>query len=181
MLRGFVKLVLVLAIAGGAGALFGAGLARLSGEDKNVDPSSVPSRTATAAAPGATVRARLRVVDVVLHPASTESGLRRKRARLTARVRVENRGTQDLIPARPALFVGEERTETDPGADGPSTDLGTLAPGETKSVTLRFEVAGATTTRLTTDRRARIRVAGQSRAVSVKVGGPVDDAVAATG
>ena len=125
----------------------------------------------------------VRVVDVVLHPASTASGQRRKRARLTVRVRVENRGTQDRH-SRPTRVVrgGGENGDRPGRRRASSTDLGTLAPGETKSVTLRFEVAGATTTRAD-DRSTRAHtrrrsIAGGRRS---KVGGPVDDAVAAHG
>ena len=72
------------------------------------------------------------------------------------------------------MVVGPTSTATDPGADGPGTHLGTLKAGQTRSVTLRFEVAGAVTRQLTSERRAVVLVAGRAHPISIKLGNPVD-------
>ncbi len=186
---GLAKFLVVIAIAGGAGVAIGAGLSELSGRDDAITPAGssaptsptpaangpvAPRSSSTPAAPTSAARARVLVFDSVLHPAGTTAGQRRQRARLTVRVRVENRANADVTPARPSLLVGRTSTETDPGADGPGTQLGTIRPGQSASATLRFEVGGAVTTQLTTERRAVVRVAGRSHPISIKLGNPVD-------
>ena len=182
------KFLAVITIAGGAGVAIGAGLSELSGGDSAIAPVGSSASTAPIHAADARITPRgsaavpaqprtpasVRVLDSVLHPAGTADGQRRQRARLTVRIQAENRGNADLTPARPSLLVGRTSTETDAGADGPGTRLGTIKPGATASVTLRFEVAGAVTEQLAAERRAVIRVAGRSHPISIKLGNPVD-------
>lgn len=128
-------------------------------------------RTSAASSP-----IRVRVLDAVLHPAETPSGQARRRARLTVRIRATNPGDEAMTPARPLLLVGNARVPTDPDADSPETHLGELAPARTGAVTLRFEVQGAVTGRLETERRARIHIAGRTLGVSIRLGPPADRA-----
>ena len=187
---GFAKVLAVIALAGGAGVAVGAGLSELSGGDSDAVESSDASTSAVTASPAgdrvstsssssppaqtASTRPSVYVLDSVLHPAGTLAGQRRERARLTVRVRVENRTNADLTPARPTVVVGTTSTATDPGADGPGTHFGTLKAGQMASATLRFEVAGAVTRQLTSERRAVIHVAGREHPISIKLGNPVD-------
>ena len=188
---GFAKVVAVIALAGGGGVAVGAGLSELSGGDstlQSVEPngsstasagSPADARVAASSsskppAPTATTKPSVRVLDSVLHPAGTAAGQRQQRARLTVRVQVTNRSTAALTPARPTVHVGPTSTATDPGADGPGTRLGTIKAGATATATLRFEVAGAVTRQLTSERRAVILVGGRSHPISIKLGNPVD-------
>lgn len=188
---GFAKLLAVIALAGAGGVAVGAGLSELSGGDSAIEPvepnESSPARAGSPAdarvaasssskppAPTASTKPSVRVLDSVLHPAGTAAGQRRERARLTVRVEVTNRSTAALTPARPTVLVGPTSTATDPGADGPGTRLGTIAPGRAQSATLRFEVGGAVTRQLTSERRAVILVGGRSHPISIKLGNPVD-------
>ena len=175
VLGGLAQLVLVAVIAGGIGAVVGFGLSRLSNDGDGVAPAVKPpsAQTQTQTAPASPGRVDVRVIDSVLHPASSASGQRRRRARLSVRIRAENRGQNAVTPARPTLIVGEARKQTDPSADSPRTSMGSLASGEIVNVTLRFEVAGDVTTQLAGTQRARIRVAGRSRTIAIKVGTPV--------
>lgn len=172
MLGGLAQLALVAIIAVGIGAVVGLGLSRLSGDSARVAPALKPSRTPTRTAPPSPRSVDVQVLDAVLHPASSASGEQRRRARLSVRIRAENQARSAVTPARPVLIVGEVRTRTDSSADSPGTSIGTLEAGEIVTVTLRFEVAGDVTTQLTDARRARIRVAGRSRNITVKLGEP---------
>lgn len=172
VLGGLAQLALVAIIAVGIGAVVGFGLSRLSGDDAHVAPAVKPPLTPTQTAPPSARSVDVQVLDAVLHPASSASGQRRRRARLSVRIRAENQGRSAVTPARPVLIVGEVRTRTDSNADSPRTSMGSLEPGAIVTVALRFEVAGDVTTRLTDARRARIRVAGRSRNITVKLGEP---------
>lgn len=172
VLGGLVKLALVVVIAGGSGAVVGYGLSLLSNDGAGVAPAVKPALTPTQTAPPSVRSVNVRVIDAVLQPASSASGQRRRRARLSVRIRSENRGARAVTPARPVLIVGHVRTPTDPSADSPRTSMGSLGSGEIANVTLRFEVAGNVTTELVDTRRARVRVAGRSRTIAVKLGQP---------
>jgi hypothetical protein len=185
IVRGIFKLVAVIVIAGGIGAGVGIGLSKLSGDSDGGAAAPAATQAATTSTalsnqsppppPPASEQAggiSVHIVDAVFHPAESPSGLRRHRARLTVRVQVTNRGTSAVTPVRPSMFVGSAETKTDPNADGPGTSLGTLQPGKAVAVTLRFEIAGTVTTQLRSKLRARVVVAGRSRATLVTIGSP---------
>jgi len=191
LLRALGKFLAVVVVAGGVGALLGIGISKLSSDDEpqtaiapdTTSPTPEPSAgaavsDATASTPAPASQDPLEQISVtvlfaVLHPAATPSGIRRRRARLGVRVKVTNRGSRRVVPARPSLLAARQRTPTNPHADRPGSRLGPIAAGKTVDVTLRFETAGAVTQQLTTQRRARVLVAGRSWPVRVTVGPPV--------
>jgi len=190
LLRGLAKHVGAIVVAGLAGLGIGAGLAELSGDPGVPGGASPPVTNTTTTASRGTKRAstppqkpandvRVRIVSTILHPASSRSGKRRKRARLSVHVRVTNGGSRRIVPSRPVLVSGDVRVRTDPSQDTDSTKLGALRAGATGDVTLRFEIAGAVTERLREELRARLTIAGRNVTATVKVGGPVGRAAAA--
>ena len=68
---------------------------------------------------------------------------------------------------------------TDPRADSSETSFGPLAAGQARTVSLRFETAGAVTAELTSTRRARLRIAGRSVSFAVRIGQPLQRSTAA--
>ena len=119
-------------------------------------------------------KVRVRILGAVVHAASSPSGIRRQRARVAIRVRAENTGTSTVTLARPTLTAAGVSIKTDPSADAPGTNFGPLGAGETQTVTLRFETAGALTAALTTERRGRLRIAGRTLPpLFVTVGAPL--------
>ncbi len=203
LLRGLGKLAAVVVLAGGAGIVLGIGLSALTGDDDGPRPSggagatqaddstasvasppSVARTSTTASTPTPTPRARkvrVTVLGAVLHPAGTPSGQSRQRARLGVRLRVENTAERLVTPPRPVLLVGAARVrfEQRPG-DARNTRLGSIGAGKTIDVTLQFEVAGTVTEQLRNDRRARIRIAGRSLYVPVRIGSPVTPSATTT-
>ena len=196
LLRSLGKLVAVIVVAGLAGLAIGIGLAKLSGDDKssttppdnslgasspatntttpNTTVETTPADKKTSTSPSKPANTvRVRVVSAVLHPAAGPSGKRRRRARLSVHVRVTNRGSRSITPARPVLVSGDARLKTDAMQDAADTNLGAIDPGETSDVTLRFEIAGAVTQRVQEELRARLTIAGRNVTATVKVGGPV--------
>lgn len=179
--RRWGKLLALVLIAGVGGTVLGVGIAALSGggDDTATTPSPSATPDTSASAPG---RLRLQVLGAVLHPAGTELGQRRRRARVTVRIQADNRTGRAVVPDRPALLVSGERVETDDTADSPRTHIDNVPAGETVAVTLRFETAGDVTTTITRERRARLSLGGQTRSISVTIGDPVsvsDEAAAA--
>ena len=198
MLRGLLKLMVLVVATGAVGAGLGFGMAAITGDDDPpgavVDPPttaerssptvarSVPTTRVAPSVPTASTRAqtppdqlkqvRVSVISAVLRPAGRPAGQRRRRARLGVRVKVENRGTERVALERPSLLAARQRIPTDPAADNLGARLGPIDAGETVDVTLRFETAGAVTGQLTTQQRARILIAGRSRPIAVKVGLP---------
>lgn len=176
------KLLTLVLIAGLVGTVLGVGIAMLSREG-NGTASSPPEAETTGDDPPSTSAGQVpaessaqllvRVLGSILHPAGTESGQQRRRARVTVRVRVENRGERVVTPARPTLLVAGERIPSDPSADSPRTHLGDVAPGQSAAVTLRFEVAGDVTTTIMAERRARIRLAGRTLSFGVTIAPPI--------
>ena len=139
-----------------------------------------PAGTVPAAPPATTTvpggrldRVGVRILGAILHPAGTPDGVRRRRSRLTMRVRAINRAGTPLTIPTPVLAVGSVRIRTDPAAETPATRFGELAVAETRAVTLRFELQGEATEKITIDRRARLYVAGRWQAFRLKVGPPV--------
>jgi hypothetical protein len=188
LLRGLAKLVAVVVVAGAIGAALGIGLSKLSGDDTAPAPAA-PTTAASTSVPAATTasppsepaataaslaKVRVRVLGAVLHVASTPSGVRRRRARLAIRVRAENTGATSVTLARPTLTAAGISTKADPKADAPTTNFGPLAAGETRTVTLRFETAGAQTAALASERRGQLRIAGRTLPpLFVTVGAPL--------
>lgn len=197
LLRGLAKLLAVVLVAGAVGALLGVGLSELSGDDEAPSATTTPPQTKsvpTATTPGSSsqpaatatplAKVRVRILGVVLHAASTPSGIQRQRARVAVRVRAENTGTTAVTLARPTLTAAGISIKTDPRADAPGTNFGPLAAGETQTVTLRFETAGAQTAALMSEHRGQLRIAGRTLPpLFVTVGAPLggsgtqDDAI----
>ena len=187
-LSGLAKLVAAIAVAG-LGFALAVALAQLSGDDDSATgvsggPPAASSPDTTTTARTRTTRAstspqkpdndvRVRIVSAILHPAATATGQRRRCARLSVHVRVTNRGSRRISPARPVLVSGDDRVKTDPPQDTAETHLGAINPGETGDVTLRFEAKGAVTERLRRKLRARLTIAGRNVTATVKVGRPV--------
>jgi len=169
-LSGLLKLVALVAVAGAAGAAIGAGLPQLSGDD--AQRSAPASITTTGPAPPPSAQLELRVLAAILRPAGTPSGRRRQRARLVVRLRAQNRGRTSVGLNDPILRVGSVRVGLDP-ATGRSGSLATIAAGEARSFTLRYELSGDATPKATRDRRARLDVGAQSVAVRLTVGAAV--------
>lgn len=192
LLGGLVKLVAVLLIAGLGGLAIGTALG-VGGNEEPVSVSGEPpaapaprepeatsttpaddeTRTTTTAPEKPANDVQVRVISAILHPASSPSGRSRKRARVSVHVRVTNRGSRRFAPKRSVLVSAGKRLSTDPAQDTAETQLGSLAPGETADVTLRFETAGEVTQRLRDDLRARLLIAGKTLSATVKVGSPV--------
>lgn len=183
LLRQLGSLMAVVVVAAGVGGALGVGMSELTSNNEPAGPSApTPRSTATVAATTSTPAAssedpldqvRVTVLSAVLHPASTPSGQRRRRARLGVRVRVQNRSTKRVVPPRPSLLAARQRIPTNPRADAPTTRLGPIDAGQAREVTLRFETAGAVTEQLTTQKRARVLVAGRSWPFTLIVGTPV--------
>jgi len=195
LLRGVGKLVAVIVVAGLAGLAIGTGLAKLSGDDASsttppdnspgvsspatnttapsttVETTPADKKMSTSSTPANTVQ--VRVVSAILHPATSASGKRRRRARLSVHVRVTNRGSRSITLARPVLVSGDARLKSDAKQDAADTNLAAIDPGETSDVTLRFEIAGAVTQRVQEELRARLTIADRNVAATVKVGSPV--------
>jgi hypothetical protein len=181
--RGRGRLIGLVVLALVVGTALGVGIALLSRGGADDTPATVATagRSATvAAAPASAAALRVQVLGAVLRPAATASGQRRRRARLSVRVRADNGGLRSVAPARPRLLVAGVRVPTDPRADSPRTNFGAIAPGAAATVTLRFEVDGNTTTTLTEERRAQLLIAGRTRGFSLKVGRsvPADETAA---
>lgn len=177
LLRGLAKLLVVVCAASAVGVGLGIGLAELSGDDAPPTPAFPADTTSTAASttpattPGDPLAdVRVKIFAAVLHPDTTSEGTRRQRARLTVRVRAENQGATSVTLERPVLAAAGERVATDPEADTPETHFGPLAAGESQTVSLRIETAGAVTAELTSTRRAQLRIAGRSLTFAVRVG-----------
>jgi len=182
LLRGLAKVAAAIVVAGVAGVGLGVGIAELTGDDDSATSYETSKQTpdrgsitlpAPPAATTTVTRAsptpvRAQVLGAALHPAATPSGKQRQRARLIVRLRAQNRGTQPVSVAHLVLLVGDARV-----LSGPRSQIGELAAAEAKAVTVRFELAGAVTAKITADRRARIIVAGRSRPMRVRIGAPV--------
>lgn len=190
-LRGFGKLAAVVLLAAAVGTGLGVAIAALTGGDSDGDDpraitdastatasvpttrATTPTTTAARPSPPAPLRQiRFSVGSAVLHPAATASGQRRRRARLGVSVRVENRGPERVGLERPSLLAANQRIPTNPAADAPTTHLGPIEPGRTTNAVLQFETAGAVTEQLTTQRRARLHIAGRSIPITIVVGSP---------
>lgn len=155
-----------------AGLVVGVGLAVLDGDD--APQRAVVTSTATTATgvpePGYNGRSGPMIVRAEMLRATSASGRRRGRARLTVTVRMRN-GTDRprAAPSRPTLLVGDRAVRADRVAAGFAGGLlEPLAPHSTATGMLRFETAGATTRRLLQRRRALLRIAGRTLPVGFR-------------
>jgi hypothetical protein len=198
-LRGLIKFLALVVVAGGIGVALGMGLSKLAedaepaGTTETVTgaaaappapagPPPAPATTATTTSTTTSTTAttattpseppptppppiRVSVLDARLFTDATPSGRREQRARVTVRVRTENRGSERVTLAGPRLRVGSVRVAVDAGG----AQLGALAAGASQTVTLRFALSGEATPKLVRDRRARILIAGQSLPMRVRV------------
>lgn len=128
--------------------------------------------TTRSSRPGAS-RVRVHVVSTVLHRGLTAVARRRNRARLAVHVRVVNHGKRGIANVKP-LLIARAAVRANPAAnDARGSLLRPVAPGSAAEGTLRFETAGAVTTRLVSTRRARLRIAGKTVRLTVQIGRPV--------
>ena len=164
---GIVRLATIVLLAIIAGVIAGFALATLSEEDTPAGSSSVQSVPADAADGPDGAEA----LKAVLQPAATPSGKRRQRARVEVTVSLRNlSGRPRPATAEPALLVGADRVHVDSAAADAAGGILKEVPALT-SVTgvLRFETAGAVTERLTSRRRARLRISGQTLALKLSI------------
>jgi hypothetical protein len=109
---------------------------------------------------------------VVLHRESAPSARRRRRAVLAVHVRVVNRGKRTIANLAPALDAGARGRAGPSAKDSTGSLLRPVRPGSTADGTLRFKTAGALTDRLTSRRRAQLRIAGKTVTLNVLIGSP---------
>lgn len=198
-LRGLVKLVAIVSVAGGVGVALGMGLSKLSDAHNpapaaDAGPVGSPDTSSTAMAtalppatpttsspatppddpPSPLEHVSVSVLDARLFTDETPSGRVEQRARVTVRIRAENAGDRRLTLSPPTLRVGSVRVPVEPDATAPGARFDPLAAGTTQTVTLRFAVAGEATPKLVRDRRARILIAGRSVAIRVRVQAPAN-------
>ena len=191
----------VIAVASLAGVALGTGLAELAGGDETVpSPASAPisrsSTTATVAGTSAQPKPSAaassttpsRTVDAQAAPVSPEAGgafvdvevlfarlsapsRTRGHARVTARVRLINRGEAPVDLDLPVLISKGDEVPLDFAVrEAASSLLGTLAVRQSTSGNLRFTAATDLTQRLLTAQIAQLRIAGQT--VSLKLAAP---------
>jgi hypothetical protein len=159
-------------VAAAAGLGIGSGVSLVADDD-----SRAVSSTSTAPAPNGTgsssTRAvRVRVVSAYLELATTRRGRSRDRARLSVNVRVTN-GGKNVIEHTSPVLMSKTRVRPDPLARSTTGSLlRPIPPAVTAGGRLRFETAGAVTRQLVATRWARLRIAGRTVPVSVKLGPP---------
>lgn len=134
--------------------------------------ATVPPVTTTTTSPstasGRLAQVRVSVLGTRLFTDSTPSGREAQPARVTVRLRAENRGDERVRLKRPTLRVGSVRIPADAGGG----QFAPLGPGADATVTLRFSLTGEATPKVVRDRRARITVAGRSLPIRVSVQHP---------
>jgi len=200
-LEGLLRLLAMVAVAGGVGVGLGMALTQLSDDDELSAPAPSPGAAASTTTPGAgtttvaapttpaattattpprttptrpsSARVRLRVLGAILRPAGTASGRRSQRARLIMRVRAQNSGQDGATLGAPVLRVGSVRVKLDPVANSPQARFVELGAGEARSFTLRYELGGAATPKVTRDRRARLSIGTRSVPLRVRIGEPL--------
>lgn len=197
VLRGLLKFVALIGVAGGLGVALGLGLSSLSQDDQPTAPEGDESGpadigtttpgTGTSTGPSTTAAAP----PAVETPATTTSApavpvapvrLSVVDARLftdaapsgrqeqAGRLTVRMRAENSGAPvtlARPTLRVGSVRIRSERATT--SGEFAALGAGESQTVTLRFALPPDATPKVVRDRRARILVAGQSVPMRVKV------------
>jgi hypothetical protein len=181
LLRGLLKLVAVVAVAGVVGAGVGVGLAELSGDDAEtasvaVAPAteSAPETTATAeptrtAAPQTTATAadpippapkfQIPLIEVLSAEFSTPSSGSGS-ATVTARVRVTNRNAQPFESDPPLLLAGGDRVPLDAAARSSAAELLRPVAANASAIgELRFALPSKVADRLTASPRAQLALA----------------------
>jgi hypothetical protein len=89
---------------------------------------------------------------------------------MVVRVRVTSRRTTTIAASVPRLLVGPQVVRADPqSADAAGKLLLPLKPGASASGELRFETAGAVTQALRAEPRARLRIAGRTVAIRIRL------------
>lgn len=175
-LRGLAKLICVIVVAGAAGVGLGVALSELtadSAKDTSGGGSQPGAETSTAGTrPSSASAVRVQVVSVVLHRQSAPSARRRRRAVLSIHVRVVNRGKRTIANLAPFLVAGPRRRADPSAADSTGSLLRPLRAGSSADGTLRFRTARTLTDRLTSRRRAQLRIAGRTVALNVLIGSP---------
>ena len=198
--RGMVKLLALVIVAGGVGVALGMGLSALSADDEPV--ASGEDTAATVAAdpadpePAERTTASVPVAATVDATTTTDAASEAPPGRF-AQVRtsvLDARLFTDSTPsgrseqrARVTVRVRAENGGLNPVTlDAPTLRVGSvripvdpdgdafapLQPGADATVTLRFALAGEATPKVVRDRRARILVAGRSLPVRIKVQKP---------
>ncbi len=165
--------VSVLACAVGIAAGLGASILRgadSSSADDRASVAATPSRTSTAPASAAI---RVRLLGAVLHPAASPDAIARKRARVSVRAQLTNTSARAMTIAPPRLMSGRHGKLVDRhAAAAAGALLEPIAPRASAEGVLRFEIAGELTRRVTSMRRAALRIGGRTLWVPVVVGAP---------
>ncbi|MDX6718029.1 MAG: hypothetical protein QOJ63_283 [Solirubrobacteraceae bacterium] len=128
--------------------------------------TTTTSRTQTTAAPSRPFLVpRVQILSVQLKASPTAVG------HVTVRVRVINRGAHPLAVAAPVLLSGNDEIPRD-SANGSTGRplLKKLAVGSSATSELRFTTPSAVTKRLSTTRRARLRIAKRSIVLKLATG-----------
>lgn len=193
LLRGLAKFVAVVAASVLAGVALGLGLSEVSGDDGTPIASLNPPGTATGTTAAAdasgesrakatagtsgpagasdakgAAKPRYRVLSATIEPATSASGMQRRRARVTVRLRA-TAGSEPLTLDTPTLVAGNERQPVDPNAaDAAGALLKEIPAGDSATGELRFETAGALTQRMTTFKAPRLIVGPTSLRLQIK-------------
>jgi hypothetical protein len=188
LLRGLLKLVAVVAVAGAVGAGVGVGLAELSGND--AETASVPGSPATEPASETTATAeptqtaaaqttataaepvppapkfQIPLIEVLSAefsaPSSGSAG-----ATVTARVRVTNRNAQPFESDPPVLLAGGDRIPLDAAESSADELLRPVAANASATGELRFALPSKVANRLAASPRAQLAIA--RRAVDLEL------------
>ena len=188
LLRGAGRFTAVVVVTGAVGALVGVGLAALTGDDASPAPAPAQAARATAtgaatptaaAGPGTTPapapatadpKLRVDVLSTVAHPVTAPGGETGLQARVSVHVRVTN-GTDHVVrSAPPVLLVGDAEAQIAAGSSGAAGTLpAVLEPGAVADGRLRFDTAGAITSRLTTA-AVRLRIVGKTARLAPEIG-----------
>ena len=154
LVRGLIRLILVGAVAAGAGILIGIGVSELSGAEPATPTPFTPS---TSTPTTSTVAVEQRPVEVVGSTVRSPSGGGVNRAIVDVEVRVENARGQPITMSSPQLLIDDDRFAAAPETAGTSPELSatTLDAGDVATGTLRFDVTPMTPDEVTT---ARVRL-----------------------
>lgn len=129
--------------------------------------TSVPSPSASASESTAT-KVRFVVKKATYVPATSESGVRRNRARLAVALSVRNRSTEPYTLGTVRLLLGGMTVRRDPQADEAAGPLTQPIPPDSSAVgELRFETAGELTTTLAS--RASVKLIVDGRRVTATI------------
>jgi hypothetical protein len=162
-----VKLAAIALAAGAAAAGLGVAVASLTNESplRSGAVATLAARRATAL--------DISIVAAVLHPAASERGQLRRRARQSVELLVTNNAGAIVKLARPTLESGGKSVAADIHARDEAHGLfGPLLGGSTVRGVLRFGTAGDLSDRLRQTRRATLHIGGRSFDLRVKLGGP---------